>query len=160
VGQEIERKFLVSDDGWRAAATSSTPMRQGYLASDENRTVRVRVAGDRAFVTIKGRAVGLVRPEFEYEIPAADGEALMALCLPSPVVKTRHLVPHAEHVWEVDVFEGANAGLIVAEVELQRADERVDLPSWVGDEVSHESRYTNARLAAQPWAQWEHNAEA
>jgi len=160
VGQEIERKFLVSDDGWRAAATSSTPMRQGYLASDENRTVRVRVAGDRAFVTIKGRAVGLVRPEFEYEIPAADGEALMVLCLPSPVVKTRHLVPHAEHVWEVDVFEGSNSGLVVAEVELHRAGERVDLPSWVGDEVSHDRRYTNARLAAQPWAQWERNTEA
>ena len=155
MGQEIERKFLVSDDGWRAAATSSTPMRQGYLASDENRTVRVRVAGDRAFVTIKGRAVGLVRPEFEYEIPAADAERILdTLCKRPLIEKVRYTLAAGPHTWEIDVFEGENAGLVVAEIELGSEEEAFEKPEWVGKEVTDDPRYFNSNLVARPYRAW------
>ncbi|NTU60530.1 MAG: CYTH domain-containing protein [Deltaproteobacteria bacterium] len=154
MGAEIERKFLVRDDRWRAGATG-TPYRQGYLAADPDRTVRVRLAGTRGYLTVKGRSRGLERAEFEYEIPAADAEELLdRLCLGPLVEKTRYRLEHAGHVWEVDEFAGENQGLLVAEVELGSADERVELPDWAGDEVSGDPRYYNANLARHPFTRW------
>lgn len=150
---EIERKFLVADDSWRDGS-AGVRICQGYLSQDADRTVRVRIAGEKAWLTIKGRSEGISRVEFEYEIPLVEARELLGLCLPSVIDKTRHEVLHAGHVWEVDVFHGDNEGLIVAEVEL--ADELVspELPGWVGPEVSDDARYFNSCLAVTPYANW------
>jgi CYTH domain-containing protein len=150
---EIERKFLVANDSWRDG-TAGVRIAQGYLSQDPDRTVRVRIAGEGAWLTIKGRTEGITRVEFEYPIPLDDARVLLGLCLPSVIDKTRHEVSFAGHLWEIDVFHGDNEGLIVAEVEL--ADEAVspELPSWVGAEVSSDARYFNSCLAAQPYAKW------
>ncbi len=153
MGIEIERKFLVRDaavlDGIEGVA-----YRQGYLSLDPERTVRVRRAGDRAFLTIKGRTVGATRAEFEYEIPLDDAEAMFHLCVAPIIEKVRHRVPHAGRTWEVDVFGGANEGLVVAEVELPSEVAIVVLPPWVGDEVTDDPRYYNANLAGHPYRDW------
>lgn len=154
MGVEIERKFLVRDDAWREVADQGTVFRQGYLGADAERTVRVRLAGERAWLTIKGMSHGARRAEFEYAIPAADAQQLLALCLPTVIDKTRYRVPHAGHTWEVDVFAGANAPLVVAEVELTHDDEAVQLPRWVGDEVTGDPRYQNSQLSRQPYNTW------
>jgi adenylate cyclase len=154
MGLEIERKFLVAGDGWRDAADAGTVFKQGYLQSAPERTVRVRLAGDRAWLTIKGRSEGAARAEFEYAIPPADAEQLLELCEPTVIDKTRYRVPHAGHVWELDVFAGANAPLVVAEVELERADAPVELPAWLGDEVTDDHRYQNSQLSRRPYASW------
>lgn len=151
---EIERKFLVKDDAWRAAAGPGTLLVQGYLCSGGEATVRLRLAADRAWLTIKGTTVDLARPEFEYVIPRDDALALLDLCLPWPIEKTRYRVEHAGRVWDVDVFHGANAPLVTAEVELARADEQVEVPAWVGAEVSDDPRYRNASLARHPFGNW------
>jgi adenylate cyclase len=153
MGIEIERKFLVRD---RSVLDGSTGVhyRQGYLSLDPDRTVRVRLAGDRAFLTIKGRTVGSSRAEFEYGIPVEDAQRLLALCEATIVDKTRHRIEDAGHTWEVDVFHGVNDGLVVAEVELQSADEPLTLPDWVGDEVTDDPRYYNASLVAHPYRGW------
>ena len=150
---EIERKFLVRD---RSVLDRSTGVRyqQGYLSRDPDRTVRVRLAGDRAFLTIKGRADGPSRAEFEYEIAAADAEPLLALCDGPIIDKTRHHIEHERLTWEVDVFHGPNDGLVVAEVELQTEDDPISLPAWVGDEVTADPRYYNANLVAHPYREW------
>jgi adenylate cyclase len=116
--------------------------------------VRVRRAGDHAFLTIKGESVALVRPEFEYEIPVADAEPLLAMCERPLIDKHRHVVFHEGHTWEVDEFLGANAGLLVAEIELERAEEEFARPAWVGDEVTDDRRYLNANLVEHPFTQW------
>ncbi|TCZ63211.1 CYTH domain-containing protein [Roseicella aquatilis] len=151
MGTEIERKFLVAGDGWRReAAGPGVPLRQGYLAGGggpEAPVVRVRLAGPRAFLTIKGPGL-TTRAEFEYPIPVADAEAMLAtLCAPPVLEKVRHRVEHAGLVWEVDVFGGHLAGLVLAEVELDSADQAVALPDWVGREVSGDPRYVNSNLA-------------
>ncbi len=128
--------------------------RQGYLATDPDRTVRVRRAGDQAWLTIKGRTTGAARDEFEYAIPVADGEALLDMCLPPLIEKTRHVLRFAGLDWEVDVFAGDNTGLIVAEVELTAEDTEVELPPWVGPEVTHDLRYQNANLVRRPYRTW------
>jgi len=122
MGTEIERKFLVASDAWREGAVG-TRMRQGYFSRNPTHTARVRVAGNEAFITIKSKRRGLSRAEFEYPIPPADAEELINLCSRPLIEKTRYVVPHEGHEWEVDVFEGANAGLILAELELDREDE-------------------------------------
>ena len=152
VAVEIERKFLVSGDAWRNG--SGVLYRQGYLNRDKARTVRVRIAGDAAFLTIKGQSVGASRAEFEYPIPVADAQALLALCDGPLIEKTRYLVPHAGHQWEVDEFAGDNAGLVVAELELVSEDEAFESPAWLGEEVTHDARYFNSNLATQPYASW------
>ena len=153
--QEIERKFLVRDESWRAAADAGTRYRQGYLSTDPRRVVRVRAGGDRAYVTIKGVTRGISRDEYEYPIPVADAEAILdALALRPLIEKVRHHVRHAGHLWEVDVFAGDNAGLVVAEVELPSEDTPVELPPWIGDEVSHDPRYSNAALVEKPYSTW------
>lgn len=153
MGVEIERKFLVRDPSV-LEGNEGIPYRQGYLSTDADRTVRIRRAGQHAYVTIKGRSHGATRAEFEYEIPLDDADALLALCLPPIIEKVRHRVPHAGLVWEVDVFGGANDGLVVAEVELPSEDTVVDLPSWVGAEVTGDPRYYNANLITNPYRYW------
>lgn len=147
---EIERKFIVIDDRWRAASASSQRYRQGYLAHSSRGAVRVRRAGDRAFITVKGNREGISRPEYEYPIPVDDAEAMLeTLCKKPLLEKTRHRVPHEGLVWEVDVYCGAAQGLVVAEVELQRADQPVILPVWVGLEVTQDPFYSNAAIAGR-----------
>lgn len=150
---EIERKFLVSGDSWRAGAVG-VRIAQGYLCRDPERTTRIRVGGDKAWITIKGISRGIARAEFEYEIPVEDARALLDLCLPSVIDKTRYKIPHGDHVWEVDVFHGDNEGLVVAEVELADESESPELPDWVGEEVSMDARYYNSALAKTPFSHW------
>lgn len=148
---EIERKFLVRDASWKAAATQSTRIRQAYLRTDAEATVRVRIREGRpATLTVKSQAVGISRAEFEYEIPLADAEAMFALRHGIVIEKVRHLVPVDGLVWEVDVFEGAHAGLVIAEVELTSPTQAVALPPWVGKEVSEDAAYYNSALARGP----------
>ncbi len=154
MGVEIERKYLVVGDAWRAQVVSATRIVQGYLARGEV-TVRARIRGDRAYLTIKGRSQGIARSEFEYEIPVSDAEAMLTELAEGPVVeKTRHLIDVGGHTWELDVFAGANEGLVMAEVELADADEQFDLPQWAGEEVSDDPRYYNVNLAREPFSQW------
>jgi adenylate cyclase len=154
VKHEIERKFLVRGEPWRDA-TKSTRFRQGFLSTDPDRTVRVRVADGRAWLTIKGRTVGARRAEYEYEIPVADGEHLLdALCARPLIEKTRHELDVEGHTWELDVFEGDNEGLVVAEVELASEDELFERPTWLGEEVTDDSRYFNSNLVQNPYTRW------
>jgi adenylate cyclase len=153
MGTEIERKFLVRDPSV-VAGSVGTRFRQGYLSRDPERTVRIRHAGDRAWLTIKGRSRGASRDEFEYEIPPRDADQLLALCRDPLIEKTRHLVDLDGATWEVDVFEGDNAGLVIAEIELAAADAPVTVPDWAGLEVTADPRYYNANLAARPFNTW------
>jgi adenylate cyclase len=150
---EIERKFLVRDESWREGAAGRR-MRQGYLSLDPERTVRVRISGERAWLNVKGRTEGVRRLEFEYPIPVDDATALLALCGSAVVDKTRYLVRHDVHTWEVDEFHGDNAGLLVAEIELTQEDEPFVRPAWLGAEVSEDARYYNASLAQRPFRSW------
>lgn len=155
MGVEVERKFLVADESWRADVTSATRIVQGYLAQTDSATVRVRVKGDTGFLTIKGVSVGIARSEFEYEIPVADALGMLDELAQGPVIdKVRHLVPVGAHVWEVDVFSGDNAPLVMAEVELASADEAFVRPGWAGTEVSDDQRYFNVNLARTPYSSW------
>ncbi len=153
---EIERKFLVRDDSWRMHADAGTRYRQGYLGSDPQCSVRVRIAAEQAWLSVKSATSAISRLEYEYLIPLSDAEELLdGLCSTAPVEKTRFLVKHAGHVWEVDVFAGANAGLTVAEIELDDEKEVFAEPAWLGAEVSHDPRYFNMNLAQRPFSQWE-----
>jgi len=152
VGVEIERKFRVRDDAWRDAGDEGTSIRQGYLSLEPERTVRVRLAGDRGTLTVKGRTRGATRAEFEFAIPADEAQALLeGLCLRPLIEKTRYRIAHGAHVFEVDVFAGENEGLVLAEVELDDEDERVELPAWIGEEVTGDPRFYNAQLVREPW---------
>ncbi|HEY8575576.1 MAG TPA: CYTH domain-containing protein [Devosia sp.] len=145
---EIERKFLVVGDGWKALAQSSSVIRQGYLSSNAKATVRVRSWDDqRAALTLKGRVSGMSRPEYEYDIPVQDARELLDMAQPHLVEKRRHIVHFAGLTWEVDVFEGRHAGLVIAEVELQSEAQEVTLPDWIGAEVTDDERYYNASLS-------------
>ena len=155
MGTEIERKFLVNGDGWRARVSSTRQLRQGYLAIDGGNTVRVRTDGRHGWLTVKGRGEGISRPEFEYEIPAGEADDMLSLCHGRLVEKTRHLVGWHGHTWEVDEFAGANAGLIVAELELREETEVFTQPAWLGEEVTTDPRYLNASLAVHPFSRWE-----
>lgn len=147
---EIERKFLVADASWNDGS-SGTRIAQGYLSADPDRSVRVRLTDGQAWITIKGRTTGISRPEFEYSIPPADAQKLLSLCLPGIIDKTRHRIPFGGHIWEVDVFHGANEGLVLAEVELAQESITPELPPWLGAEVSSDHRYSNSSLAKHPF---------
>jgi len=149
---EIERKFLVRGDDWRTA--DGVPYRQGYLNRDKQRTVRVRIAGEKGFLTIKGVSTGATRVEFEYEIPVTEAASLLMLCDGPLIEKTRHRIPLGAHVWEVDEFHGDNAGLVVAEIELGSEDEVFERPDWVTVEVTEDARYYNSNLAVRPFREW------
>lgn len=151
---EIERKFLVKGDSWRALG-QGTAYRQGYLTSGQASTVRVRIAGDQAYLTIKGTSIDLARAEFEYPIPLADAaEMLETLCTTALIEKTRYKIESGGLLWEVDEFAGENQGLIIAEVELKAADQAIALPDWIGEEVSQDPRYFNSSLARYPFTHW------
>mgnify|MGYP002510650872 FL=1 len=153
MAKEIERKFLVSGE-FRQDSPESYRIMQGYICSDQDRTVRVRVRGDKGFLTIKGRssADGLSRYEWEKEIPASEAVELMALCGSGVIDKTRYLVPFGRHTYEVDVFHGANEGLVLAEIELAEEQETFEKPSWLGEEVTGDPRYYNSMLSLHPFS--------
>ena len=154
MGIEIERKFLLADGSWHGLG-QPTPMRQGYLVADPARTVRVRIEGARAVITIKSKSTGARRGEWEYEIPVPDAaELLERLCEQPLVEKVRHRIEHAGHTWEVDEFQGENAGLVVAEIELGSEDEAFDTPDWIGQEVTGDPRYYNSSLIRLPYSKW------
>jgi len=154
MGVEIERKFLLQGDAWRGLG-QAVLLRQGYLSSARERVVRVRIEGEQAMLTIKGANVGATRGEWEYPIPLADAvELLDGLCEQPLIEKVRHRIEHAGMVWEVDEFLGANAGLIVAEIELASEDQPFEKPEWIGAEVSGDARYYNANLIRHPFSQW------
>ena len=152
---EIERKFLLANDAWRTQVSRSEYLAQGYLGGTRS-SVRVRIGNGRAWLNIKSARLGTTRLEFEYEIPLADAQVMLAELADGPVVsKTRHFVKIGNHVFEIDEFDGANAGLVVAEVELADADEEYPRPSWLGAEVTHDARYFNSNLVRHPYSQWE-----
>ncbi|ATD63992.1 adenylate cyclase [Janthinobacterium svalbardensis] len=154
MGVEIERKFLLQGDAWRGLG-QAVLLRQGYLSSARERVVRVRIEGEQAMLTIKGANVGATRGEWEYPIPLADAaELLDGLCEQPLIEKVRHRIEHAGMLWEVDEFLGANAGLIVAEIELASEDQPFEKPEWIGVEVSGDARYYNANLIRHPFSQW------
>ena len=154
MGIEIERKFLVLDERWRTLG-AGVAMRQGYLSSHPDRVVRVRIEGDAAVLTIKGRSVGASRGEWEYPIPLADAEQFLASLCEQPLIeKTRYRIEHQGMLWEVDEFFGANAGLVVAEIELAAEDQPFSRPDWLGAEVTDDARYYNANLIAHPFSAW------
>jgi len=154
MAKEIERKFLV-----HAHKLPSLPsphiIKQGYVPTTEGATVRIRISNEKAFLTLKGKATGLTRSEFEYAIPLADAQAMLdELCTTPYIAKRRYLINHAGHTWELDIFEGENQGLIVAEIELESEDEAFEKPAWVAAEVSDDPRYRNAYLVTYPFSQW------
>lgn len=154
MGIEIERKFLVHSDGWKQQA-QRTLLRQGYLSSHPDRVVRVRIDGETAMLTIKGRASGASRSEWEYSIPMTDAETMLdRLCEQPLIEKWRYRVDHDGMLWEVDEFLGQNLGLVVAEIELMSEDQPFARPGWLGEEVTHDPRYANASLVSRPFCQW------
>jgi adenylate cyclase len=155
MAKEIERKFLVRPRNWSELGPGLV-IRQGYLSTAIERTVRVRTYGDRGYVTIKGVTSGISRDEYEYEIPFGDAtEIIDRLCHRPLIEKTRYRIPFAGHTFEVDEFTGANRGLTVAEVELKSADEKIELPDWIDRDVSGDPRYFNSNLALKPFSTWQ-----
>jgi CYTH domain-containing protein len=155
MGIEIERKFLVKKDKWGQVVKEKKSLyRQGYILSDQQKTIRVRLTDTEAFLTIKGQTVGLARPEFEYSIPREDAQHMLDNFCVSELSKIRYFIPHHEHTWEVDEFLGQNEGLIVAEIELGSEDEKFSLPDWVDKDVTAEKKYTNSNLAVKPFKSW------
>ena len=154
MGVEIERKFLLAGDGWKNRVKGDT-IRQGYLSADHDRVVRVRVMNQDAFITIKSSADGLFRNEWEYPIPLVDAEdMLLRLCLRPLIEKTRYRIAHEGMIWEVDEFFGENAGLLIAEIELESVNQAFSLPEWVGREVTNDPRYYNTNLMRNPFQVW------
>jgi len=154
MSMEIERKFLVSGHGWKTGL-GGRHYRQGYLSADPARSVRIRMVGDSAWLTIKGGTTGYSRVEFEYPIPTQDALHLLdELCIRPVIDKTRHEIRYGAHRWEIDEFHGANEGLVIAEIELAAEDEQFERPPWLGAEVSDDPRYYNANLARHPFSRW------
>ncbi len=161
MGIEIEKKFLIADDSWKTQVYKTTRMAQGYLndmnamrEGTQKASVRVRIAGDQAYLNMKSRELGHTRQEFDYEIPLADAEALLKLCVGGLIDKHRNYIKYDGFIWEVDEFLGENQGLIVAEIELPDADAIFERPEWCGMEVTDKIRYYNLALAERPFAQW------
>lgn len=155
MGLEIERKFLVDHDAWLLTAKpKGDTYKQGYIVNDDNRVVRVRVTGTAGFITLKGRTKGISRAEYEYEIPLEEGIEILKDFAGQVVEKVRYTIPHNGNLWEVDVFDGDNLGLIVAEIELDSEEEAFEKPAWVTTEVSDDRRYTNAALSVNPYKNW------
>ncbi|WMW78989.1 CYTH domain-containing protein [Undibacterium cyanobacteriorum] len=154
MGLEIERKFLVKNDAWRGLVTPVV-MCQAYISADPERIVRVRIEDEQARLTVKGKASGISRAEWEYSIPVEDARRMLeSVCTPQQIIKHRYRIPYAGFTWEVDEFFGANQGLVVAEIELASEDQVFEKPDWIGEEVSHDFRYVNANLLKQPYSSW------
>lgn len=148
---EIERKFLVKGDGWRSLGVGEI-YRQGYIANNNGRTVRVRVVGEQGYLTIKGSTTGMKRAEFEYKIPVEDAQELLETLCDRPLIeKTRYKILMGDLIWEVDEFWGENQGLILAEVELETEYQNIDIPDWIGEEVTSDPRYYNSNLVKNPF---------
>ena len=152
--KEIERKFLLKNDHWKSEFISRTVIKQGYLSTQKERTVRVRILGEKGFLTIKGATVGMTRLEFEYEIPVDEATELLQLCEKPLIEKERFIVSRGKLNWEIDIFEGENEGLELAEVELEDENQAVAIPDWVGEEVTFDPRYFNSSLVKLPFLQW------
>ena len=154
---EIERKFLVKNDSFKKECFAKKTIKQGYLNSNKNRTVRIRIMDDKAFMTVKGKSntTGTSRFEWEKEIDILDAEELLLLCEPTSIEKTRFYVKNEEHVFEIDVFFGDNLGLIVAEIELKDEAETFQKPLWIGEEVTGNEKYYNSKLSKVPFKDWE-----
>lgn len=153
--KEIERKFLVLD-GWQKDCLESKHCLQGFICISKEKTIRVRVVSDKGYLTVKGATEGMTRLEYEYEIPLEDAkEMLSTLCIKPLIEKQRHYCKHKGHLWEVDVFMGANQGLVLAEIELKDPKEIFEKPSWVGQEVTDDPRYYNASLVSLPYSKWQ-----
>lgn len=150
---EIERKFLVIGDEWRSHSEPH-PIVQGYLSRDPDRVVRVRLIDGQAFMTVKGRPVGITRSEIEFPIDPSHALALLPMCIPTVIDKTRHYSTWAGFTWEIDEFHGANDGLIIAEIELPSEDALFECPPWIGREVSSDHRYANSYLSEHPFKSW------
>jgi len=152
---EIERKFLLANDDWREEVVRSSRIRQGYLGKLDRASVRIRVDGEKANINVKSATLGMRRMEYEYEIPLDEAEEMLdQLCEQPQVDKTRYIVEHGSHVWEIDEFYADNAGLIVAEVELKSETESFEKPSWLGEEVTEDPRYYNVNLIKHPFKNW------
>ena len=152
---EIERKYLVRDDSWLDDAHEGTVYRQGFLHCHKTASVRVRLSGDKAYLNIKSASLSVIRKEFDYEIPVHDAEDMLDnLCERPLIEKIRYHVDHAGHTWDIDVFEGENDGLVVAEIELKSPDEPFEMPSWAGEDVSEDPRYYNPSLVKHPYKSW------
>lgn len=155
MGLEIERKYLVINDNWKSAVEGESVLKQGYLTAQPEVTVRVRIAGERAQLNIKGGMKGISRSEYEYEIPLPDAEEIIANLVTGSVIdKTRYKVRCGDHLWDLDLFHGDNAGLVIAEIELESETESFHMPDWVGQEVSRDARYYNANLIKHPYRDW------
>lgn len=157
MGVEIERKFLLKNDDWKKLATKGQKIKQGYLNLAVERTVRVRIINNQGFLTIKGESVNTTRLEFEYEIPIKEAEEILKLSDKTVIDKTRYKVLACGKVWEIDIFEGDNKGLKIAEIELTDENEVFDIPDWIGEEVSTESKYYNSNLITKPFKNWKSN---
>ncbi|MGJ0486302.1 MAG: CYTH domain-containing protein [Methylomicrobium sp.] len=152
---EVEHKFLLANEDWRQEIECSEIFRQGYLSSQPTSSIRVRICEHRAWLNIKSATIGTHRLEYEYEIPLADGQEILThLCRKPLIEKTRHYVRHGNNLWEIDEFEGANQGLIVAEIELDEIGQSFEKPTWLGAEVTDDLRYYNNNLALHPYSEW------
>ncbi len=155
MGVEIERKFLVRNDDWRQEVQSAQQITQGYIAVGPPTAVRVRIADGAAILNIKKATLDLERAEFEFSIPLEEGEAILdSLCEGHIIQKTRYMLPEDGFLWEIDVFEGSNAGLVVAEIELEDVDDKIPKPDWLGEEISDDPRYLNSSLTMHPYTTW------
>ncbi len=150
MGIEIEHKFLVKNDSYRSMAVTESEIMQGFLSRVPERTVRVRVRGDKGFITIKGKGSGAAHPEFEYEVPLDDAKQMLSLCEPPVINKTRYIVMHDGNRWEIDEFHGELQGLVIAELEVVSEEYRFSLPPFVGLEVTGDRRYYNSQLGVAP----------
>ena len=155
MAKEIERKFLVTNDEWRDQVKKQAYYRQGYLNDAVECSIRIRIASDKAFLNIKSATLGIERMEYEYPVPLDDANEMLDSFALGPVIeKTRYFVDIGEHTWEIDVFEGDNQGLVVAEIELNDENESFEMPSWAGEDVSHDTRYYNVCLVKHPYKDW------
>lgn len=152
---EIERKFLLKNDNWKLLVSKSIEIKQGYLNSNSNRTVRVRITNEKAYLTIKSKSENISRAEFEYEIPKSEALELIDLCEKPIISKTRNIVNNNNHTWEIDEFDGDNKGLILAEIELESENQQFLKPDWIGKEVSSDNKYYNSNLIKNPFKNWE-----
>ena len=155
MGKEIERKFLVKGSYFKKMCIGHL-YKQGYLNSNPDRTVRLRLVGNKGFLTIKSKRNGITREEFEYEIPYTDAEEILhSICEKPFIEKTRYLYKYNGHIWEIDEFHGENEGLVIAEIELENENDNFSIPEWIGEEVTHEYKYTNSSLVTNPYKNWD-----